>query len=57
MRSPLTLHAVIFLVVETEVVSQLSTHHQLFDEGRYGLTCILPVALNLPSHTLGRNLA
>lgn len=49
----LTLHAVVFLVVEAEVVSQLPAHHQLLDEGGDGLTCVLPTALNLQSHTLG----
>lgn len=29
----LTLHAVIILVVEAEVVRQLPAHHQLLDEG------------------------
>lgn len=53
MRSRLTLHAVVFLVVEAEVVCQLPAHHQLFDEGGDGLTCFLPAVLNLQHHTLG----
>lgn len=57
MRSQLTLHAVIFLVVEAEVVSQLPAHHQLLDEGGDGQTCALPTALNLQRHPLSRHMA
>lgn len=53
MGSGLTLYAVIFLVVEAEVVSQLPAHHQLLYEGGDGLTSILPTALNLQRHPLG----
>lgn len=53
MRTPLTLHAVVFLVVEAEVVSQLPAHHQLLDEGGDGQTCFLSTVLNLQRHTLG----
>lgn len=53
MRPPLTLHAVVFGVVEAEVVSQLPAHHQLLDEGGHGLG-VLPAALHLQRHTLSR---
>lgn len=53
MRSALTFNAVVFLVVEAEVVSQLPAHHQLLDEGGGGVTRALPTVLNLQSHTLG----
>ena len=48
----LTLHAVVFLVVEAEVVSQLPAHHQLLDVGGDGHTCLLPAVLNLQGHPL-----
>lgn len=47
MRSQLTLHAVIVLVVEAEVVRQLPAHHQLLDEGGHGHTAFSPAVLNL----------
>lgn len=50
MRSPRTLHVVVVLVVEAEVVRQLSAHHQLLDEGRHRRTWILT---HLQRHTLG----
>lgn len=53
MRSQLTLHTVIFLVVEAEVVSQLPAHHQLLEEGGDGLTRALSMVLNLQCRTLG----
>lgn len=52
MRLPLTLHAVVFGVVEAEVVRQLSAHHQLLNEGGDGLASVLPTALDLQRHTL-----
>lgn len=57
MGTRLTLHAVVFLVVEAEVVSQLPAHHQLLDEGGDGQTCFLPAVLNLQRHTLGWQVA
>lgn len=52
MRSQLTLHAVVLLVVEAEVVGQLPAHHQFLNEGGDGQTCLLPTVLNLQRHTL-----
>lgn len=52
MRTLLTLHAVIFLVVEAEVVRQLPAHHQLLNKGGDGHTRLLPTALNLQRHLL-----
>lgn len=48
----LTLHAVVFLVVEAEVVSQLPAHDQLLDVGGDGHTYLLPTVLNLLRHPL-----
>lgn len=48
----LTLHAVVFLVVEAKVVSQLPAHNQLLDVGGDGHTCLPPTVLNLLRHPL-----
>lgn len=53
MKCQLTLDAVVILVVVTEVVSQLSAHHQLLKEGGDTLAAALPTVLNLQRHTLG----
>ncbi len=57
MKSLLTLHAVVFLVVEAEVVCELPAHHQLLNEGGHRLPCILPTALHLQCHPLGWQVA
>lgn len=51
-RSALTLHAVVLLVVEAEVVRQLPAHHQLLDEGGDRCSRLLPAALDLQRHLL-----
>ena len=52
MTTLLTLHAVIFFVVEAEVVRQFPSHHQLLDKGGDGHARLLPTTLNLQRHLL-----
>lgn len=56
-RSALTLHAVVLLVVEAEVVRQLPAHHQLLHEGGDRRSRLLPAALDLQRHPLSRHVA
>lgn len=51
----LTLHTVVVLVVEAEVVRQLPAHHQLLDERRHRDAAFPAALLRLQRHPLCRN--